>query len=335
MSFSGVETLLSPAKRRDGSGSLIPGVFTKRRVIVCLCDQCGTRILKKFKRGDLSKYQEGLSYCDQMCADLATKTGGATRLKMEATCFDRYGNNNPAKLAETWVKIEATCYERYGAPSYLGSRECAEATAKFLSDRNATSFLGVPEIRDRFHTTLHTNYGVRWPTQSPIVRARQRATSTKNCGHPYFLQSPEGRRRLSALGRDPAYQAKRHAALLKNGVFKRTSSRGEDAVFKVLVDRFPETQRHVHIHRWDIDFFVPELNRFINYNGTYWHGRNASNEDLRASPTLQSKTILATKHRDLQRSEWFHAQGLLFSVLWEDTWQDDLSTILGGLYARV
>lgn len=37
MAFVSVEFITSPAKRRDGSGELLPGHFTTKRVIVCNC----------------------------------------------------------------------------------------------------------------------------------------------------------------------------------------------------------------------------------------------------------------------------------------------------------
>jgi hypothetical protein len=105
---------------------------------------------------------------------------------------------------------------------------------------------------------------------------------------------------------------------MRNGVFQRQASKGENEVFEALVQVFPQTQRHVRVHCWNIDFYIPELNTYINYNGVYWHGRYVSDSDLQVSPTRQSKTILGTKQRDRERAVWFVEHGMCLEIIWED-----------------
>lgn len=328
MAFIGIETVQSPAKRRDGSGDTLPGHFTKKRVIVCTCDQCGVRLTKKYKRGSLKQYQEQPAYCSRGCADLAIKAGGATRERMSATCVDKYGVDNPAKLPETWDKIRATSIERYGAACYLGSEEGAATKQAFLSAQGVQGTLSIPSARVKYQNTLMLHYGVPFPAQSPVILFRRVQTSITRFGFPSRSQHPEARQKFSLLARTPAFQAKRHATLMRNGVFKRQASKGEDAVFGALVQVFPRVQRHVRVHRWNIDFFIPELASYVNYNGVYWHGRYLSDADLQASLTRQSKVILGTKQRDRDREVWFREQGLRFEVIWEDEREEAVSRLL-------
>ena len=115
---------------------------------------------------------------------------------------------------------------------------------------------------------------------------------------------------------------------MRNGVFQRQASRGEDEIFAALVEVFPQTQRHVRVHRWNIDFYIPELDTYINYNGVYWHGRYVSDSDLQASSTRQSKITLGTKRRDRERAVWFAEQGMCLEIIWEDERAAALSRIL-------
>lgn len=328
MSFIGIEIERSTAKRRDGSGDILPGKFTKKRVIVCVCDQCGARITKKYKKGNLSKYQEGLSYCDQTCADQAISAGGATRARMEATCVEKYGVDNPAKLSETWAKIEATCIEKYGAPSFLGSAHGKTAKLAYLEAEAVTGVLSLPATQQKYQYTVKTHFGVSFPAQSPVVRAKVRQTNLTRYGCENYSQHPEARLRFSRLARTPEFQAKRHATLMRNGVFKRQASRGEDEVFEALARVFPRTERHVRVHRWNIDFYIPELDTYINYNGVYWHGRDQSDAALQASMTRQSKIILGTKQRDRERAVWFAEQGMRLEIIWEDEREKAVAELL-------
>lgn len=328
MSFLGIEIKRSPAKRRDGSGDILPGKFTKKRVIVCVCDQCGACIEKKYKKGNLLKYQEGLAYCDETCANRAILAGGASRTRMESTCAERYGVDNPAKIPETWAKIGETCTERYGAPTYLGSQACREATASFLKNHGVKGFISIPEVQQKYLRSIHARYGVANPSQAPEVKQQKEQTSRKHCGFPFPAQHPAVRLRYSLLNQTQEFQVKRHATLMQRGVFQRQASKGEDEVFAALVRVFPRTQRHVRVHRWNIDFFIPDLNTYVNYNGVYWHGRYVSDADLQASPTRQSKIILGTKQRDRDREVWFVEQGLCLEVIWEDEREKAVTELL-------
>lgn len=328
MPFTGIEIERSAAKRRDGSGDILPGKFTKKRVIVCACDQCGARTTKKYKKGNLSKYQEGLVYCDRICANQALSAGGATRVRMAATSIEKYGVENPAKLPETRTKIEATCTEKYGASSYLGSEACREATATFLGKKGVKGFLSIPEAQKKYIRSILARYGVANPSQAPEIKRKKEQTNLEHCGFLFNTQHPEARRKFSIMARTPEFQAKRHATLMRNGVFQQQASHGEDEVFVALVRVFPRTERHVRVHRWNIDFYIPELDTYVNYNGVYWHGRYVSESDLQASTTRQSKVILGTKRRDRERAVRFAEQGLRLEIIWEDDQAKTIAELL-------
>lgn len=103
-----------------------------------------------------------------------------------------------------------------------------------------------------------------------------------------------------------------------SGFYKKQASAGEDTLFNLLVERFPLTQRHVNVGRWNIDFYVPEIDVYVNYNGTYWHGKNFTYEQLLESPNKQAKTILGTKRRDEERETWFQNNNMNLIIVWED-----------------
>lgn len=99
---------------------------------------------------------------------------------------------------------------------------------------------------------------------------------------------------------------------------KRMSSKREDEFAFILTEAYPDTQRHVRVHRWLIDFYIPSIDTYVNFNGVYWHGRYKTDEELSNSIWKQSKTILETKRRDRDRETWFIEQGKTLCVVWED-----------------
>jgi hypothetical protein len=96
------------------------------------------------------------------------------------------------------------------------------------------------------------------------------------------------------------------------------SSKVEDKLYEVLKNNFNKVERHVPINGWDIDFYVQDIDSFINMNGIYWHGKNETDESLLASETKQSKIILETKNRDKAREIWFKENNKKLIVIWEN-----------------
>jgi hypothetical protein len=117
--------------------------------------------------------------------------------------------------------------------------------------------------------------------------------------------------------RTSEFKIKRHNSLKASGFYSKHASAGEETLFKLLVERFPLTRRHVNVNRWNIDFYVPEIDTYVNYNGTYWHGKNLTDEYLLESPSKQAKTILGTKRRDKEREIWFRENVMNLVVVWE------------------
>ena len=126
----------------------------------------------------------------------------------------------------------------------------------------------------------------------------------------------------------PAAQEARHRSFLLRGRYQAQASKGENDFFLRLNALFPGTERHVRVNHWNLDFYIPQIELYVNYNGTYWHGRDLSEEQLITSPTKQSKIILATKRRDFHRRQWFLEHGLAFEVVWEDQIEAGLKRIL-------
>ena len=96
------------------------------------------------------------------------------------------------------------------------------------------------------------------------------------------------------------------------------TSKAEDQLFTLLCENYANVQRHVPINGWDIDFYIEDIDTYINMNGIYWHGRDISEEQLRESTSKQSKTILGTKIRDSLRQLWFDENNKKLVIIWED-----------------
>jgi hypothetical protein len=223
--------------------------------------------------------------------------------KIATTCLKKYGVINPAQSDEIKNKIKETCNEKYGT-DYIFQTDDFKLKAK---------------------TTKIKRYGVEYLTQleyykKRLARAAQsqeriekiKKTFLQRYGVQSALQLPVTREECN----NEASLKKRRETMRKNRSW--TSSKPEDTSYLKLCEIFQKVERHIEINRWDIDFYVPEIDTYINMNGIYWHGREKTEKELSESSSRQDKTILQTKRRDNLRFRWFKENNKNLVVIWED-----------------
>jgi hypothetical protein len=291
-----------------------------KRVIICACDNCGTEVEKKYKSKTYNDYLSGklLAFCDRKCLHEATRKNGEMRKKMQETCVNTYGVDDPNKSQMVKDKIKDTCETKYGHRSYLGSDAHKRVMEDFLSEYKVSNISQIPEVQEKIRSSMIARYGTQYPTQSPEIVEKIRRNCSSKFGVSWpSLRADVAKSRIEKL-RSAEFKIRRHNTLKASGFYKKQASAGEDALFTLLVERFPLVQRHVNVGRWNIDFYVPEIDTYVNYNGTYWHGKNFTDEKLLESASKQAKTILGTKRRDEERELWFKENNMNLVVVWED-----------------
>jgi hypothetical protein len=294
-----------------------------KRVIICSCDRCGREIEKRYKIKSLENIVSGkkLVFCDRECLRISLLKGNITNAKIKETCRDVYGFDHHAQADSVKEKIRQSCEENFGCSSYLGTKDCKAQAAKHYESHKE-------EIDNKRKETLLKRYGVEYATQSEAIKDRIRINCQEKFGVRWPSLKPEVLKRTIEKFSTPEFKVKRHNSLKRSGFYRSHTSTGEERLFILLFERFPLTQRHVNVEKWNIDFFIPEIDCFVNYNGAYWHGKFKSDEDLRVSHTKQSKTILETKRRDREREAWFRTNSRRLIIVWEDDFKrDEIGTI--------
>jgi G:T-mismatch repair DNA endonuclease (very short patch repair protein) len=67
-----------------------------------------------------------------------------------------------------------------------------------------------------------------------------------------------------------------------------------------------------------MDFYVYDIDTYINVNSLYWHGKGKTKDELLSSTSSRDKVILETIKRDEKREIWFKENGLKLRVVWEN-----------------
>lgn len=228
----------------------------------------------------------------------------------------RYGVENPGQAEEVKKKMRATCKERYGVEYVFqdrGFKDKAKATS--VERYGVPNHAQTPARRAAFRTLM----------QDPVNRQKAHKVMLAKYGCISAWGVPSLRTRIESK----EAQAKRHETMKRNGTYGK--SLGEERLFDVLQKLFPEVRRQERVGRWAIDFYVPENDTYINFNGDYWHGRGRSEADLLASVNPRDAIILGTQRRDAARRQWFLEQGKPFIEVWEGDFCKEGADLLARL----
>lgn len=190
------------------------------------------------------------------------------REKSKQTMLEIYGVDNPQKSAEIRQRSEQTCLERYGVRN------------PHLS----------PEILERTKKTCLKRYGSENPFGSEICREKARQTSRKNWGTDYPMQSPE-------------VQCRAVKTFLQKG--KGFVSRAEMSCLSILKELYVNVDHQVCVNGWLIDFYVKDIDTYVQFDGVYWHGLTRSREQLDYPVTQRDHDISRKWKRDHEQNVWF------------------------------
>lgn len=163
------------------------------------------------------------------------------------SCMKKFGLPNGGWAPKTQAKIKKTNKERYGSESYLQCEDYKKKTADTLAKRGVVNVFQLEEVKEKSANTMVRKYGARHNSQVPSI------------------------------------QKKRSETKRKNGTFH--TSKPEQEIKKLLEGRFPdlEYQYRSELYPFSCDFYIPSLDLYIEYQGTWTHGRKpfeGTEEDL-------------------------------------------------------
>jgi len=239
--------------------------------------------------------------------------------KAAETLEKNFGVRNPGQSEEVKRKMKATCLERYGVEYVFQDSEFKRKTKE-----TSNVIYGV----DHASKTPERRAQFRLLRKNPEFIQKARDAMVRKYGH----HSAWGVRELRTKIESKEAQAIRHETMKKNGTYGKSS--GENELYLILKAAFPETRRQEKVESWAIDFYVPEIDAYVNYNGDYWHGRGKPYELLSSSANPRDAVILETKRRDEERRNWFLSQGLNFYEVWEGDFKKEGSKTLPFLLGR-
>ena len=251
-------------------------------------------VKKKMRETNLRKYGFNCSSKSEIVKE-----------KTKQTCLKRYGVEYTGQIEEAKEKSKKTCLEKYGSEYYIGSKDCLEKTIEFSRQ----------------------NYNVDWFTKSEEIKNKAKETMLRKYGVEYSMQIPKNKEYMSYLMSSYEMQERRYNTMKRNHTFNSSST--EEELFLYIKSRFPTVVRQYkdkNRYPYFCDFYIPELDYFIELQGYYTHGKHPfdpnSNEDLQLIEYYKKKygedcqPITIWSIKDVEKRECAKRNNLNFKEVW-------------------
>ncbi len=163
--------------------------------------------------------------------------------KAELTCLEKYNVRNYSLTDEYHDRVKSTSLEKYGKENYSQTDEFKERMRRTWIDKYGGVGYASLEMQDKMKSLCLEKFGVE-----------------------NYAQSEEYHEKYQDV------LAKRLETMRKNKTF--VSSKSEKELELKLRELFPDlkTQYKSEVYPFKCDFYIPSLDLYIEYNGTWTHG---------------------------------------------------------------
>ena len=249
------------------------------------CPTCGKPVVFIGKQNKMFT-----KYCCNSCRARNKET---YKLSKE-TYFKRTGYTHNSRNPESQERIKKTCQERYGANSVVESYKGKEGRIRSFG---TNSFFQTNKFKEKMNKVWHSEefkqkiidgfikkYGVDWYTKTQeyknLMDQKWHSKEFKQKYKENMIKGMIEKYGVNSFPKTEEYQkikddimVKKYLTMKKNNSFN--ISKPEKELYLYIKEKFPNVQRqHKDNARypWCCDFYIPELDYFIELNGTWTHG---------------------------------------------------------------
>ena len=195
--------------------------------------------------------------------------------RIKESMLDKYGEDNPLKVPEIKERVKRTNLKRYGVTVPSKNPKIKEK----MDSTNLKRY-GVKSpfqnlfVKEKIKGTCLDKYGVENPAQSKEIQDKIKSTCLDKYGVEYSLQAEEVRN-------------KGYETAKKNKSFVKSNE--EENFFKYLKFFDSNTKKHLRhpLLKHIIDFYMPEYDLWVQFDGAYWHGKIKRENITRRSQKIE------------------------------------------------
>ena len=237
--------------------------------------------------------------------------------KSKQTCLEKYGVTNGGGSKQALEKMKETIKEKYGTEFFYQSNHFKEKSKQTcLKKYGVTNGGGSKQALEKIKETNIKRRGVEYVFQDKDIREKMRESLIKKYGVDHNLKSKEiqeiiKQTNLKLYGCENPMQ---NEAIIQKGIdTKRKNhtfnvSKPEEELYLYIKEKIPSVIRQYQdyryswsdklnrIHHYLCDFYIPELDLFIEFNGFPCHGPHSYNPDSKEDQELVEKWKLCYKN---------------------------------------
>ena len=197
-------------------------------------------------------------------------------------CIETYTKNyvdNKNNRKELNERTRNTCLERYNGIGFASQELTKKYNETMLLKYGHTNPSQVKEIQEKTKLTNLEKYGTENVYGSNLIIQKIKETNLERYGETSWTKSKEGREFLKEFTNSQEYKDKQYNTKKKNNSFN--TSKIENKLELLLREMFPdlETQYKSILYPFNCDFYIPSLDLYIEYNGTWTHGGHFFDEN--------------------------------------------------------
>lgn len=252
---------------------------------------------------------------------------------------EKYGVDNVYQLESVKNKIKQTCREKYGADNYLKSEESKIKIKETSLKRYGTEYPSQSQVfREKVKKTNNEKYGGNAPACSVEVQNKMRKTCEEKYGIPSYVQTQQFKDLWKNEDFVKRIKEKEYKTKKNNNSFKKSTP--EIKILELLKINYPDTIYQYSTdprYPFNCDFYIPNLDLFIEYNGHWTHQDHIfdenSKDDLLILENMKNKSIKSSFYktaidvwtrRDPLKIKTAKENNLNYLILWPSDYKNNL-----------
>jgi predicted transcriptional regulator len=185
-------------------------------------------------------------YCSAKCCSNSKETQQIRK----QTCIEKYGVSSPMELSEVQEKLKQSMLTNWGVKHPMESKE----------------------IRLKQQETTMKNFGVYNPSQSKEIQNKKAETMIKNWGCENYFKSDNFKNLWKNETFVSLFNQKHYETKKKNNTFNTSKIEQELKILLVHIFSDLQIQYKSEEFPFSIDYYIPEINLYIDLNASWTHG---------------------------------------------------------------
>ena len=204
---------------------------------------------------------------------------------IKKSMIKKYGVEHYSKTDDFSSKVKQTKFQHFGNETYNNRKK---AYNTMIKKYGTTTPMLVNEFVKKFKRTNIEKYGVEYPMQNKKIQKKLKEVMIEKYGVDNSMKMKD-------------IIIKVYNTKIKNKT--STSSKAEDIIYDMLINFFPDTKRQYKSEKYPFscDFYIPEIDTYIEYQGFWSHGPYGYKEPYNKNNKVHKNIIKLWKQKNTEQ----------------------------------